>query len=637
MASTAAAALSIDGAPARPVSRFEATERLCETPAYQVEIPLVDTPLDALLGKPARITLSAPENRNTAEPRAFAGVVVEAERVASAADALSSGGRVRLTVRPSLALLGYSRRSQIFQRQSSVDIFKAILAQNRLTVPTLKITAKPPSRAICVQYEETDLDFCRRILAEDNIALYVHDGADAEALVLHDAAKPYPAGPEGPARLSDRATADPTLHEATELVLARRPAAEKATLTAYDVERARQSAGGPIRTGADGPWPALTDAAHRPAPSGSIAAAARIAAQRLGAQARRLSGRTDHPGLTLGRTLAVTAAADPELHGEYVITAVAYRVEGSGRPAAVFEAAPVSAPPAPEPRPKPRLAGIHNAVVVGDRTGAPACDAEGRVKAKFFWDPSDAVAETTCWIRVAAPFAGAGYGARFTPRVGHEVLVSFLNGDPDAPVIIGAVYNGRNTAPWAQADGTKSGLCTKLSGNPNALEFDDARDAELLALRAAKDFELTVADAATRTIGGDLTTLVKGAARETVETRYALDAADEARIRSKKIVLSADSEITLEVGGSTLSLTPSGVSLKTRSLCLDSATLDAKASAQFALSGGKGSVQATGPLTLKGLQLTAEGSATATLKGGALANLEGSGMAQVKGALVKIN
>ena len=93
--------------------------------------------------------------------------------------------------------------------------------------------------------------------------------------------------------------------------------------------------------------------------------------------------------------------------------------------------------------------------------------------------------DCSCFIRVAESFAGNGYGGQFVPRVGHEVLVSFLNGDPDAPIIIGQVYNGTAKHPFMAANTTKSGIVTKLKGKTNELMFEDKADAELLALRTS--------------------------------------------------------------------------------------------------------------------------------------------------------
>jgi type VI secretion system secreted protein VgrG len=149
---------------------------------------------------------------------------------------------------------------------------------------------------------------------------------------------------------------------------------------------------------------------------------------------------------------------------------------------------------------KPRIYGPQTAVVVGPSGEEIYIDALGRIKIRFFWDKQNArnsITDTT-WVRVAQSWAGNGWGAYFWPRVNDEVVVQFLNGDPDNPVITGSVYNGVNVPKYALPDNsTRSGLVTRSSKggtaqNANELRFEDKKGSEQVYLHAEKDMDVSI-------------------------------------------------------------------------------------------------------------------------------------------------
>ena len=152
--------------------------------------------------------------------------------------------------------------------------------------------------------------------------------------------------------------------------------------------------------------------------------------------------------------------------------------------------------------PKPRTTGPQTAVVVGPPGEEIYTDEYGRVKVQFFWDRLGAMNDqSSCWIRVSSPWAGANYGGIHIPRIGQEVIVDFLNGDPDYPIITGRVWNDRMRPPWdLPANKTQSGFLTRSTkggvpgdgmknspGTANALRFEDLAGKEQLWLHAQKD------------------------------------------------------------------------------------------------------------------------------------------------------
>jgi type VI secretion system secreted protein VgrG len=634
MATSYVAFLSVDGKSVAGASQFSGRETISDIPEYQIILPDVEGTLTSYLGKSAKIVF--PERDSGVRSRTYEGIITDAELTKDTGNAFSERQVATFVIKPFLVLLGYSSASCIYQNKSSVDIFKDVLERNGLQRAKLKVSATPPKRDTCIQYNENDLAFVQRILAEDGIVFYFHDGSDGSTMVIHDTAKPYPANTSGAVEMTDPSAPDANLFQAHGLSLGRQVVAGKVSLTSYDVDKAAQAVGGPL-TSADTHMtgkPNITE--YRAAWGATVQSAAPTFARQIKGAETRLTGNTDHPELYLGQSMKLAKVSDVAMKGSYVISGIEFSTQ-AGLIKTRFRAAPIADPYLPPYVPKPTIAGVHNALVVGGDDGTPVCDAEGRVKVKFFWDMSAAKTDTTGWIRVAEAYAGKGYGGQFTPRVGHEVLVSFLHGDPDCPVITGQIYNAKNKPPFAKANTTKSGFSTKLKGKANELIFDDADGKEMLTLNAAKDYTLTVEDAVTQTVKGDEKTIIKGAATRKVEKTYDVDVTQAMTLDAETITVTGKSKIIFKVGGSSIELSSSSIEIKTQSLSLDSTQLTAKGSAKFQISGGQGTVQATGPLNLKGMQLNAEGSVTATLKGTAMASVEASGMTQIKGALVKVN
>ena len=634
MASSYVAFLSVDGKPATGASQFQGREEISTVPEYWIALPNVDGTLTSYLGKPAKITF--PSLDDGTKPRSFEGLITDAELTKNVGNAFSVGQGATFTVRPFLVLLGYSYASCIYQKKSSVDIVKEVLERNGLQRAKLKISATPPKRDTCIQYNENDLTFVQRIMAEDGIVFYFHDGSDGSTMVIHDTAKPYPENNSGEVEITDPSVPDAKLFQAHVLSLSRQVVAGKVSLRSYDVDKAAQAVGGPTTSTATSMMgkPNITE--YRAARGVTAKSDVATFARQIKGGENRLTGNTEHPALYLGQALKLAKVADDDMKGSYVISTIEFSTQ-AGANGTRFRAAPKADPYLPPHIRKPTIAGVHNALVVGGDEGMPVCDVEGRVKVKFFWDISDDKKDTTGWIRVAEAYAGKGYGGQFIPRVGHEVLVSFLHGDPDCPVITGQIYNSQNKPPFAIANTTKSGFSTKLKGKANELIFDDAKDKEMLTLNAAKDYTLTVDGTATRTVNKDEKTIIKGTATRKVEKTYDVDVTKAMTLDAETITLTGKSKITLKVGSSSIEISSSGINIKTQSLSMDSTQLTAKAKAKFEISGGQGTVKATGPLNLKGMQLNAEGSVTAKLKGGAQASVEAGAMTQIKGGLVKVN
>lgn len=636
MAGSVVAYVSIGGGAKIEASGFSGTEKVSEVPTYSVEIPVSTTKLDGFLGKAASITFPEVSGSKGVQARSFSGVVTEASIVNDETNAMSDGSRVRLVMRPFLALLGFASYSAVYQQKSSTDILTDVLKRSGMSNMKVEKSGTPSKRDLCIQYNENDLDFVCRLLAEDGLVFYFSDGKDDARMIVHDVANSFPKNSKGNLKLVAESKADPNLFAAERLSLGRQVLSDKVTLATFDLERAAKSLSDSVssRSTSVPEKPAVTQFVSTP--SGPIKDAAKKRASQVRSAEETLTGETDHPAMYIGQELEIVGDRGDLTKGSYIVsgltiqtTATGLRTQFTASPKGFAHQAPILS--------KPLISGVHNALVVGGADGEIVCDASGRVKVKFFWDMNAEKENTSPWIRVAETFAGNGYGGQFIPRVGHEVLVSFLHGDPDAPVITGQVYNGKNKHPNMTANTTKSGIMTKLKAKANELLFDDKDKAELLALRAAKDFELTVTENANRTINKDETDTVKGKAKRTVKETFDIDVTKDLTIDAEKITLTGKSKITLKVGSSSIELSSSGVKINANSITVEGSKVQVNGSAKVDIKGGQTSVAATADLSLKGLNVKAEGQVGATVKGNASVTVQASGMLSLKGGIVMIN
>jgi type VI secretion system secreted protein VgrG len=216
-----------------------------------------------------------------------------------------------------------------------------------------------------------------------------------------------------------------------------------------------------------------------------------------------------------------------------------------------FSAIPASTPYRPSrTTPWPRVSGSHVGTVVGPEGEEIYTDKHGRVQVVFKWDLEDSKKlDRSCWIRVAQPFAGQNFGAVFLPRIGHEVLVELLDGNPDNPIVVGSLYNSANLPPWAlPANKTQSGVRTKstLKGGAddfNELRFEDKKEAELIYVQAQKDMQKLVKNDERRNVKHDRTTVITNNEEKTVEKGF-----EKTTIaKGEQIITVADNNRTLHV------------------------------------------------------------------------------------------
>jgi type VI secretion system secreted protein VgrG len=272
--------------------------------------------------------------------------------------------------------------------------------------------------------------------------------------------------------------------------------------------------------------------------SGDTKAESRM--EELAIQHNIFKAKSDARGLVVGCKFKLTGAAREAEDAEYVITSMkvsAYEpLPGARAEEELFRSEFTCVPADQQIRPtrrtpKPLINGPQTAIVTGPSGEEILTDEHGRVKVHFHWDRWNAFDDkSSCWIRVAQLWAGKSWGAMFIPRVNQEVIVEFLEGDPDRPIITGRVYNGDNTPPYAlpgskNISGIKSDS-TKGGGGYNEFSYDDTKGSEKITIHAQKDMTTTVEHDMTDTVKNDRAITVDGKHTETIKLDTAITVSD---------------------------------------------------------------------------------------------------------------
>ncbi|MGD8216755.1 type VI secretion system tip protein TssI/VgrG [Pseudomonas thivervalensis] len=580
--------------------------------------------------------------------------------------------RYHLLLRPWLWWLSLASNNRVFQNLATSDIVTTIFNAHGFTDFQLKLSGSYTPREYCVQYGETDLAFVSRLLEEDGIFWFFSHEDGKHTLVLADSNDAFAPIPNGPTvsylgqKLGER-----ELHGIRSGQMCLQAVAGVYQATDYEFTTPTTSLFSQAEAVA-GP----SSMYEHPGSYTAKAQGDALTKQRvdgLRSQEKRFVGESDCRWLVPGYWFTLAGHEDPTLNIDWVVTAVSHEASHESYRNR-FEAIPKATAYRPaRVTPKPRMH-TQTAVVVGKAGEEIWTDEYGRIKLQFPWDRTGKNDETSsCWVRVVLPWSGKGFGMQFVPRIGQEVIVTFIDGDPDRPLVTGCVYNGDNALPYAlPANQTQSGIKTNSSkggGGFNELRFEDKKDAEEVFLQAQKDFNinvlndttatvghdetLTVQNARTRTVkdGDETVTLEKGKRSVTIQTGSdSLDVKDTRTVTvgsdqthstggnyDHKVTgnysLTVDGNLTIKVSG-TLTLESSG------SFAIKSgADLAAQASTSISHKAGTAlSNQAGTSLENKaGTTLTNDAGISLVNKAAAEQTVDGGGMLTIKGGLVKVN
>jgi type VI secretion system secreted protein VgrG len=427
------------------------------------------------------------------------------------------------TVRPWLWFLTRTADCRIFQDMTVPDIVKKVFEDHGVANFEFKLFRSYRTWVYCVQYRESDYNFIARLLEHEGIYWYFEHGEGQHKLVLVDSQSAHDAAPgcaslpyveEGAGSAAD-----------TECVsgwsFSREVKAGKLMLASYDFERPSTD----LKVKADKARShSLADYEVFDFQGDYVQSAdgvqwAEDRMDELQTPFQRLQGRSNAHGIEVGRLLSLTHHPRPDQNDQYLITGLTLQAQVDGYEAGnpgggcscEFSAIPAAQQFRPPRRtPKPFVQGPQTAVVVGPAGEEIHTDKYGRVKVQFHWDRYGQKDEkSSCWVRVSHPWAGKNFGIVDIPRIGQEVVVDFLEGDPDQPLITGRVYNAEQMPPWdLPANATQSGILTRSSkgggyGNANAIRFEDKAGSEQLWIHAEKNQDIEVEKDETHWVGQD--------------------------------------------------------------------------------------------------------------------------------------
>jgi type VI secretion system secreted protein VgrG len=490
----------------------------------------------------------------------------------------------RLEVVPKLWFLAQTTDCRIFQQKSVVEILQQLFSEHQVNRVDFRIFGERPVREYTTQFNETDLDFVHRLLQESGYFYFFEHSPSGHTLVITDANQAFKMLEQPVHWVSyngDNVDIFNTWNESL--------ATAYGTVQLQDYDPTKPSTpvfGQQTTTFATAGasqrdvfrWPAMTvenqiagdRARYR------MEAAEAVASIRHGhgfnpnlcpgfrfLLARDPCTRADNVDHAIHGTkhtatdetwIGGSSVPDYDCHFTCILQSVTWRDEFS--------------------IPRPAMTGIFSAIVLGEAGEEIHADSLARVKVRPLFDHrKDTVASMAIWVRILHAWSGNTWGWQHLPRVGTEVGISFMNGDPDNPVVVGCFYNQEMLPVFpVPAEQTKQGFRSRstLHGGTqdyNELSFDDRKESELVLLHAQKDFKLEVEHDQSATIGNDRTVDTTGDDSLTSRTGNV----DITALRGS-VTISAATDVTLRVGDNTITITPLGINIRTTALVIEAAS-----------------------------------------------------------------
>ncbi|SHL40047.1 type VI secretion system Vgr family protein [Phytopseudomonas punonensis] len=472
--------------------------------------------LNALLGKPMGLAVQLADGSD----RYFHGIVARCSQTAHRGQFAS----YQVTLKPWLWLLSRTSDCRIFQSKTVPDIVKQVFRDLGFSDFEDALTRSYREWDYCVQYRETSLDFVSRLMEQEGIYYYFRHEQERHVLVLCDAYGAHSTAP-GYGRvpfypLDDQMRERDHIHD---WHLAHEVQPGSLALNDYDFQRpsARLEVRSSIaREHSNADYP-LYDYPGEYVQSKDGEQYARNRIEAIQAQYEQIRLKGNARGLGSGHLFSLTDYPRDDQNREYLIVDSEYTItqdlyeSGRGSESFQFDSSLtcIDASQVFRPLPltvQPIVQGPQTAMVVGPKGEEIWTDQYGRVKVHFYWDRHDQSNEnSSCWIRVSQNWAGKNWGSIQIPRIGQEVIVSFLEGDPDRPIITGRVYNAEQTVPYdLPANATQSGTKSRSSkgGTPanfNEIRMEDKKGEEQLFIHAEKNQDIEVENDETHWVGHD--------------------------------------------------------------------------------------------------------------------------------------
>jgi len=515
------------------------------------------------------------------------------------------------TMVPYFKLLEHTINTRIFQNKSVPDIIKQIFKERGLQNYSFKLNKTYSARTYCVQYQETDFDFISRLLSEEGIFYFFEHTSSLHKMILADASSHHKSCPKQKSAIY-QLTGGGAQKEDFVISLQKKQQIQsgKISLNDFNYETPNVfmacSIKGNVQSG-----PGEREIYEHPGKYSTLDDGNRIARIRMEEQDTyftTISGTSNCRAFTSGFRFKIEKFIHNDLNNkELVLVHIEHNAEiGYNYPGTLtqskkfqyhntFTCIPYDVPFRPSRKfQKPKITGIQTAIVVGPSGEEIFTDNEGygRVKVQFHWDREGKYNEnSSCWIRVSQNWADKNWGIFTLPRIGQEVIVSFVDGDPDKPIIVGCVHNAIALPPYKlpkeKTKSTIKTLSSKNGGGYNEIRFEDKKDNEQIFVHAQKDIDIRIENDSRTLIEKKAHTIIKDnqisridgkksliVAKDNhikVKNNYALDTDNEIHVKAgQKIIIEAGSKISIKVGGSFINIDSSSIYINSPMIYLNS-------------------------------------------------------------------
>lgn len=635
---------------------FQGDEAVSRPFRYAVTLIAPGGPIKttSLLRQPVCLSVE----RSASAARHFHGLIRSITRTQ---DIAAQHNRYEAEIVPTLWFASQTIDCRVFHDSTSADIIRKVLEENGVSGDGLQMAAMTlPKRIFTVQYNESDLDFISRLMEEDGIFYFFRHSAGGHAMCIGNANTVFPA------------TGSPVVAVGSGIGgiagwrRARTSSVRETTLLGYNAKQVSDIEGKEPTTakGQSGTSRDLTYWYGRTREAAVTKQRARYQQEAADVHASLSGGNSENQMFFAGGRFEiepVAGEADGAAAGEFIIKAITHSAtvgtnSDSSAGAArysnsfiCFRAADTYRTPAVTPRPS--MGGVHLAVVLAPDGEEIHVTDEGRIRVRLLWDHrKEATAANTIEVRVMQPWTGNGWGMQHIPRVGTEVAVAFINGDPDDPIVVGSLYNGTNKHPFPlPGEKTKSGIRTRSTlkgGTADFNEFflDDKKGSELVSLHAQKDHKIVVENDQTTHVMHDqkLTVdncrirYIKKDETVTIDGKQALTVKGD---RSAEISEGNES-LLVKMGNITTKASMGNIDTKASlgnvSIKADVGKVTVEAMQAIELKVGASSIKIdqTG-VSIKGMMVKIEGTMMTDVKG-LMTKVDGSAMTMVKGAITMI-
>lgn len=585
------------------LANFSGLESISKLFAFDVELLSENHNIEFknIIGKPCSITLTLADGQD----RYFHGIVGRFSHFSKKGGTALRLSTYRATIVPWTWLLTRTTDSRIFQNMSVVEIIEKILKEKGVSDYSIETQETHDKRVYCVQYRETDFNFISRLMEDEGIYYYFTHDQNKHTMVIADTPGKHKKL-AGSVRYQQSFAGFIEEDTIVELDKRQEIQAGKYTLWDYNFEMPKTRLDSNIDSQQKvGP----TEREFYDYPGGySVKAAgdrtARVRMEEEEARITTIIGAGNCRAFNSGYRFTLSESVRSDMNDQdYVLTSVEHLAsqgwegESGFSYENKFTCIPHSVPYRP-PRvtPKSVVHGSQTATVVGKEGEEIDTDKYGRVKVQFHWDREGQRNEnSSCWIRVSSSLAGGNFGSVFLPRIGQEVVVDFLEGNPDQPIVTGMVYNATNMPPYPLPDNkTRSTIKSnsKGGGGFNEIRFEDDKDKEQLFIHAQTQqdnrvgadsleyvgnnrhlivkndqFEKVEGDKHLQ-VGGDKNEKVAGTVSLNVGTNiqhklgqnYALNAGTEIHLKAgMNVVIESGTTLTLKVGGNFVNINSGGI------------------------------------------------------------------------------